>query len=155
MSIIKPTECSAGTSLTDACYDHTTYNHYTIKFRGKLYPDDDVRAFNYCYFSLPVERSKQLIPLNLHNIIICNEKIVSIDSKIFDEGIYRISPMINIKLQVDDWLRLIDAQFIHYTEKVGLLHRAPNDSHRHIIGCGEFDIELSDRNPMYNIVTSV
>lgn len=127
-----------------------TMQHYVITFSGYTGKFEDAKIYNYCFFSLPTNRAQTLIPLKLHQIDIHEETIYSISTKTLDEGVFCIIHALGIWAQVEDWLVDIGAQFIVYSNKIGLKIIQGKPTPKYVRAIGSFDLALSPRNPKYN-----
>ncbi len=99
----------------------------------------------YCYFSLSIERAKELMPLRLLNMDIHEDVIYKITTRVFFEGIYRIVHNLRIKCEVDEWLKEIDAKCVSYIKHV----KVENKDEVCVRAIGSFGLDLSDVNPEY------
>jgi hypothetical protein len=122
--------------------------HYVITFTEQHYGTTE----RYCYFSLPVKRARELIPLGLFNIDINEDVLYKISTKVFDEdislkqyGTYRVVHNLRIKCEVDDWLKDIGAEHISYIKNT----KGGEKDEVYICAIGSFGLEVSDINPKY------
>jgi len=129
--------------------------HYIVTFTGEIRSKKDVNERRkideelvYCYFSLPIERAKELIPLQLLNIDVHEGIIYGISTKIFDEGIFRVVHNLRVKCEVGGWLKDIGATYIHYNDNIKLENSKLGDG-KYIYAVGLFTLELSESNPKY------
>jgi hypothetical protein len=118
--------------------------HYIITFTEQCLKTSE----KYCYFSLPIERAKELIPLGLLSIDIHEDVIYKFSTKMFDEDTYTIHKVVHnlrIKCEVDDWLKDIGAEYVSHIKNT----KMKNKDELYVHAIGSFGLEVSDTNPKY------
>jgi len=125
--------------------------HYVINFKGRSDTGEITGVYAYAYFSLPVKKTKTLIPFDLHGISIHEDLIWRIVSKIFDAtdhsaAIFRILENVNIREQISEWLISISAEGVYYIDTISIdtrKYKLP----KYMQGIGCFELELSSTHP--------